>query len=293
MSLLAVDCDWNWLGPEIGSTGCGSPIAVVSHGSRVHDRWERMSHDRGIAVHVFVDESLRKRYLLAAACVPVSELSDTRVVMRSLLLSGQRRLHFTEESKQRRKVLLAELCRLNVRVRMYSAAGKPTPARSAALDALLADLPSAGAPPAGHRGPRPFTGPGRRSSDRSSAAHRSHRQVNGVRPHETCGGAAAVDRRRRSVDLRRRRGLAPPSGSDDRRRHQIGLERAKPRLTSSEDGTGVHFRRLMPLATSRIGRQSVRVNHPCEVSDSRPTRHPQLRTLQVAWQQHPKLGGPH
>ncbi|HMS48327.1 hypothetical protein [Candidatus Neomicrothrix sp.] len=96
-------------------------------------------------MHVFVDESLRRRYLLAAACVPVSELSDTRVVMRGLLLSGQRRLHFTEESKQRRKVLLAELCRLNVRIRIYSAAGKPTPARSAALEALLADLPSAGA----------------------------------------------------------------------------------------------------------------------------------------------------
>ena len=60
---------------------------------------------------MFVDESLRRRYLLAAACVPVSELSDTRVVMRGLLLSGQRRLHFTEESKQRKKILLTKLCR--------------------------------------------------------------------------------------------------------------------------------------------------------------------------------------
>ena len=51
--------------------------------------------------------------------------------------------------------------------------------------------------------------------------------------------------------LGRRRGAQPidkqPAGGSAR------TERAEPRLTSSEDGTGVHFRWLVPLTLPSIG----------------------------------------
>ena len=66
---------------------------------------------------VFVDESLRSnRYLLCAVTVDGSEAGQLRREVRSMLLAGQRRLHFKLEGKRRRRTLLDQLVALGLDV---------------------------------------------------------------------------------------------------------------------------------------------------------------------------------
>ena len=56
----------------------------------------------------FVDESIRgRRYLMACVLVAAKDLAPLRVEVESLVLTG-RRVHFHNESKARRRVLLSE-----------------------------------------------------------------------------------------------------------------------------------------------------------------------------------------
>jgi hypothetical protein len=51
-------------------------------------------------------------YLLAAAMLPTEDLQATRAAVRSLLLRGQRKLHWRDENEQRRKLLTAAVAGL-------------------------------------------------------------------------------------------------------------------------------------------------------------------------------------
>ncbi|WP_231595124.1 hypothetical protein [Salinibacterium sp. SWN1162] len=71
-----------------------------------------------ITFHAFADESSANRgesqqeYLIGAALVPVDECEDVRERLRPLLLPGQIKLHWTDESESRRRRIIALLCEL-------------------------------------------------------------------------------------------------------------------------------------------------------------------------------------
>jgi hypothetical protein len=64
---------------------------------------------------LFVDESKSKSYTMVAAVVGSGDQTTLRQQMRSLVLPGQRRLHFTNESDSRRRQVLSTLESLGVR----------------------------------------------------------------------------------------------------------------------------------------------------------------------------------
>lgn len=91
-------------------------------------------------MHAFVDESYRNRYLIACTLVAPRALNPTRSMLRSMLLPGQRRLHFHDENLQRRRELLGRMCSLELVVRVYEMRARERTARPALLAAVLADL---------------------------------------------------------------------------------------------------------------------------------------------------------
>ena len=64
---------------------------------------------------MFVDESKSRIYTMVAAVVVPGDQTALRRDVRTLVLPGQRRLHFTNESDSRRRHILATLERLGVR----------------------------------------------------------------------------------------------------------------------------------------------------------------------------------
>ena len=97
-----------------------------------------------MAGHVFVDESKRRDYVLAAAAVPIDTLQTARTVIRALRLPGQTKIHMVKESSGRQRSLLAAIGSLDVRVSMYVAA-KTTftahvDARRRCLESLIDDI---------------------------------------------------------------------------------------------------------------------------------------------------------
>lgn len=95
------------------------------------------------ADNAFVDESQRSRlYLVVAAIVEPTAVSDLRAQVRSLLLPGQRELHFKKEKPARRRMLADEIARWPVEVTVYarSYGRRPEPARQECLHRLLVDL---------------------------------------------------------------------------------------------------------------------------------------------------------
>ena len=94
-----------------------------------------------MTVQAFVDESRRGRsYLVCAVVLETEDLARSRVSLRRMLLSGQRRLHFATESDRRRKSILAEMAELPVRVWIYVSREKEPLARKRSIAALLQDL---------------------------------------------------------------------------------------------------------------------------------------------------------
>ena len=93
-----------------------------------------------MSVHAFVDESQRVRYTICAAVISPNNLRTVRQGMRSMLLPRQSRLHFVNESPQRRRILLDAMRELPVRTRLYISAEKEPIARQKAIEALLVDL---------------------------------------------------------------------------------------------------------------------------------------------------------
>lgn len=92
--------------------------------------------------HAFIDESVRgSNYCLCATLVPVSGLAGARSHMRSLLISGQRRLHFASESPRRRKALLQNIAKIPCQSTVHVGVGGEQPdARATALKSLVTEL---------------------------------------------------------------------------------------------------------------------------------------------------------
>lgn len=91
----------------------------------------------------FVDESRRGRtYLMACVIVSPRSLAGARSEVRQLLLPGQRRVHLTDETKRRAR-LLATYGQLEVSANIYTTTVRgrsDSPARAACLEALVKDL---------------------------------------------------------------------------------------------------------------------------------------------------------
>lgn len=68
---------------------------------------------------LFVDESKSKGYTMVAAVVVSGDAAELRREIRKLVLPGQRRIHFTSESDQRRRAILGRLTQLGVQAQVF------------------------------------------------------------------------------------------------------------------------------------------------------------------------------
>lgn len=93
-----------------------------------------------MSVQVFVDESQRKQYMICATVISPNFMKEAREELRRLLLPRQRRLHFVDESKQRRRQCLAVISELPLRARIYTSPRNESVARELLLEHLLGDL---------------------------------------------------------------------------------------------------------------------------------------------------------
>jgi hypothetical protein len=101
-----------------------------------------------VSLHAAVDESYRRdQYLLTAALITPGELRRLRALMRSLLLPGQRELHFQKEKPQRRRQLFDQVLAGAPNVVIYTATCSnrdQETARAACLHQLVVDLAKSG-----------------------------------------------------------------------------------------------------------------------------------------------------
>lgn len=94
-------------------------------------------------VHAFADESRRgSTYLVAAVIVEPAKLRHLRRDLRTLLLPGQRELHFNREKEPRRRKLIDAMATMPADAMLYqSACGRhDEPARQACVDRLTREL---------------------------------------------------------------------------------------------------------------------------------------------------------
>ncbi len=70
--------------------------------------------------HIFVDETKRAGYVIAAVTVPDTEA--IRRVVRALVLPGQRRIHMKHEQARRRRIIVSALAATQVQATVYDAA---------------------------------------------------------------------------------------------------------------------------------------------------------------------------
>jgi hypothetical protein len=94
----------------------------------------------GEGAHVFVDESVRKTYLICAVLVDPADLDVARRKLRELCKPGQRRLHMAKEQLPRRRKILTAVTSLHLGARVFGCDGRPIDARRHCLQALVADL---------------------------------------------------------------------------------------------------------------------------------------------------------
>ena len=73
---------------------------------------------------LFVDESKTKGYTMAAAVVVPRDVTSLRREVRSLVLPGQRRIHFTKEQPERRRLFLSRLAALGAQAQVFHCATK-------------------------------------------------------------------------------------------------------------------------------------------------------------------------
>lgn len=107
-----------------------------------------------IQFRAFADESSANRgakqqeYLIGAALVPAGDCETVRDTLRPLLLPGQIKLHWTDESEARRRAIIASLCELepmNVVIAHRSARQKKTERfRRKCLGGLYAEMAAMG-----------------------------------------------------------------------------------------------------------------------------------------------------
>ena len=96
-----------------------------------------------------MDESERdRRYYLCVALVDQAHVTTLRRQLSSLLMPGQRELHFYQEKPPRRRALADRIAKLPAAVRIYQTAYTPKTdesARQACLDLAVTDLLKMGA----------------------------------------------------------------------------------------------------------------------------------------------------
>lgn len=95
-----------------------------------------------MAVHVFVDETKRREYALAAVAMPAESLAMARRRLRQLLLGNQRRIHFKDERADRKRQILHTIGELPFDARLYVCDAKSPElrARKMCLERLVRDL---------------------------------------------------------------------------------------------------------------------------------------------------------
>lgn len=92
-------------------------------------------------MHVYVDESKAKAYLMAAVMVTPGNLTKFRRIMKSFLMPRQGHIHFVNEKDSRRKQILSALDAAGVQARIYKVVGlNPIVARAVCIEALMDDL---------------------------------------------------------------------------------------------------------------------------------------------------------
>ncbi len=73
---------------------------------------------------LFVDESKTKGYTMVAALVVPGDVSALRRNVRSLVLPGQRRIHFTKEKPERKRLILSRFADFGAQAEVFHCATK-------------------------------------------------------------------------------------------------------------------------------------------------------------------------
>lgn len=97
--------------------------------------------------HVYVDETKRRGYLLAAAVLMPSGQDTVRRTLTSLVLPGQHRLHMNSERDSRRRQIVSAIVGSGVQATIYDAGRRyrtERDARAACLRAIVHDAASGG-----------------------------------------------------------------------------------------------------------------------------------------------------
>jgi hypothetical protein len=100
-----------------------------------------------MTVHVFVDESKARGYLLAAAAIEPKDVSQARKHIAALHLPGQPRIHFAKERVSRRRAIVDVFADLPIAITLYDAPNRASEhaARKACIEQLVPDLAKLGA----------------------------------------------------------------------------------------------------------------------------------------------------
>ena len=90
-------------------------------------------------VHLFVDENKARGLLMAAAHIPAGDVAVNRKALRGLVLPGQERLHFNNETPARRKQIIDVISSFQVVVDLYRRDRSTQTARNLCLQAIVRD----------------------------------------------------------------------------------------------------------------------------------------------------------
>ena len=97
--------------------------------------------------HIFMDESKERGYIIVAGVVMPEGLTAARKAMRTLVMPGQRRVHFHTESPARRRQIITTITDTGARARIYTSSGRrrEIDARAACLQAVVTGAAAVGA----------------------------------------------------------------------------------------------------------------------------------------------------
>lgn len=90
-------------------------------------------------IHVFVDESKFRGFLMVAARCPSGDVTVNRKALRALLLPGQERLHFRNETDARRKQIIEVIAGFHLLVDVYQADRDTLANRRRCLEVIVRD----------------------------------------------------------------------------------------------------------------------------------------------------------
>lgn len=97
-----------------------SVLTAVTHYSSVEAAPSTTQDTRLVSgPHIFVDETKRSGFLIAAVLIAATDLARSRQAVRSLLLGNQRRIHFKDERDSRKRQILDAILALQLSVRLY------------------------------------------------------------------------------------------------------------------------------------------------------------------------------